>query len=103
MTTENSEATNASQVRELIDDWAKALRAKDINWLMSHYTPDILSFDLLPPLQYAGADAYRQNWEEWFPTFQGGIGYEIRDLSISTGDDVAFCHSLNRISGKRTN
>jgi ketosteroid isomerase-like protein len=36
------------------------------------------------------------------PTFEGPIGFEIRDLAITTGDDVAFSHSLNRISGKRT-
>jgi ketosteroid isomerase-like protein len=26
----------------------------------------------------------------------------MRDLSITAGDDVAFCRSLNRISGTRT-
>ena len=54
-----------------------------------------------PPLLQTG-DAVRRGWEEWFPTFRGPIGYEIRDLSITVGDDVAFSHSLNRISGTRT-
>jgi ketosteroid isomerase-like protein len=70
---------------------------------MSHYAPDILVFDLVTPLQYKGADAYRKNQEEWFATWQGPIGYEIRDSTITVGDDVAFSHSLNRIYGKRTN
>jgi ketosteroid isomerase-like protein len=69
---------------------------------MSHYTRDILVFDLAPPLQYVGIDAYRKNFKEWFSSFQGPIGYEIRDLSITAGGDVAFCHSINRISGSRT-
>lgn len=38
----------------------------------------------------------------WFATWQGPIGYEIRDLSVTAGDDVAFGASLNRISGTRT-
>jgi PhnB protein len=38
----------------------------------------------------------------WFRTFRGPVGYEVHDLSITTGDDVAFCRSLNRISGTRT-
>jgi uncharacterized protein (TIGR02246 family) len=97
-----NKAIYEAQIRQLIDGWAKALRAKDINVLMSYYTPDIVLFDLPPPLEYRGADAYRKNWEEWLPSFQGPVGYEIRDLSITTGDDVAFCHSLNRISGTRT-
>jgi uncharacterized protein (TIGR02246 family) len=96
-------ASDETQIRQLIDDWAKALRAKDINGVMSHYAPDILLFDLAPPLQYKGADAYRKNWEEWFATWQGPIGYEISDLSITAGGGVAFSHSLNRIHGKRTN
>jgi ketosteroid isomerase-like protein len=69
---------------------------------MSHYAPDILMFDLAPPLQYVGEDAYRKNWEEWFATWQGRIGYEIRDLRITAGEGVAFRHSLNRITGTRT-
>jgi uncharacterized protein (TIGR02246 family) len=103
MTTETSRATAEAQICKLMDKWAEALRAKDIKGLMSHYAADILTFDIAPPLQYRGAEAYRKNWEDWFPTFRGPIGYEIRDVRITASDDVAFCHSLNRISGTRTN
>jgi uncharacterized protein (TIGR02246 family) len=102
MAGEKNKAIEETEIRQLIDNWAKALRAKDINGLMSNYAPDMVLFDLAPPLQYKGAEAYRKSWEEWLPTFQGPVGYEIRDLSITTGDDVAFCHSVNRISGTRT-
>lgn len=44
----------------------------------------------------------QENWKEWFATWQGQIGYEIRNLSITVDEDVAFRHSLNRISGTRT-
>ena len=101
MTIETSRAGNEAQIRERIEGWAKALRAKDVDAVMSYYTRDVLSFDLAPPLLQKG-DAVRRGWEEWFPTFRGPIGYEIRDLSITVGDDVAFSHSLNRISGTRT-
>jgi len=70
---------------------------------MSGYASDVLTFDIVPPLQYLGTDAYRKNYEEWFASWQGPIGYEISDLGITAGDGVAFSHSLNRISGKRTN
>ena len=102
MTPENSRAANEARIRERLEDWAKAVRAKDIERVISHYAPDILLFDLAPPLQYRGADSCRKNWAEWFPTFQGEVGYEIRELSITSSDDVAFCHSLNRIHGTRT-
>jgi uncharacterized protein (TIGR02246 family) len=103
MAGEKNKVIDEAEIRQLIDNWAKALRAKDIDGLMSNYAPEMVLFDLAPPLQYKGAEAYRKSWEEWLPTFQGPVGYEIRDLSITTGDDVACCHSLNRISGTRTN
>jgi ketosteroid isomerase-like protein len=102
MATKSSAATDEAQIRERIESWTTALRAKDLDGLMAHYTQDILVFDLAPPLQYKGAVAYRKNWADWFPSFQGPVGYEIRDLSITTGGDVAFSSSLNRITGTRT-
>jgi uncharacterized protein (TIGR02246 family) len=95
--------TNETQIRQVFDDWKKALHAKDVDRIMSLYAPEILSFDLPPPLQRVGAAAQRKDFEGWFATFRGPIGSEMRDLSITAGDDVAFCHCLNRISGSRTN
>jgi ketosteroid isomerase-like protein len=102
MTPESSRATNEAAIRERLEDWAKAVRAKDIERVISNYAPDILLFDLAPPLQYRGADSCRKNWAEWFHTFQGEVGYEIRELSITSDGDVAFCHNLNRIHGTRS-
>ena len=102
MTPGNSRHDDEAKVRAVIDGWAKAIAAKDIDAVMSHYVADIVTFDLAPPLQTTGADALKKSLQEWFPTFRGPVGYEIRDLSITTGDDVAFCCSLNRISGART-
>ena len=38
----------------------------------------------------------------WFSTWRGLIGYEIGDLKIAVGDDIAYCHSLSRWTGART-
>jgi PhnB protein len=102
MTVKNSQTSEQTQIRQLIDRWADALRSKDVDGVMSLYAPDIMAFDLAPPLQYRGAGTYRKNWEEWFPTFRGPIGYEIRDLNIAASEDLAYCHSFNRITGTRT-
>jgi ketosteroid isomerase-like protein len=102
MTTKGGSLTDETQIAQRIESWTKALRAKDIDALMSHYAQDIVVFDLAPPLQYKGADVYRKNWADWLPSFQGPIGYEIRELSITASGDVAFSRSLNRITGLRT-
>ena len=94
-------------IRKLINDRLKVLRDQDINALLSNHTPDIHwrsrsereSFDVIDPLQYIGADTVRERAEKWFSSYQSLIGYEIRDLSITTGETVAFCHYLYRVSG----
>ena len=86
-----------------MEDWVEAVRAKDIDRCLLHYAKDVLLFALAPPLQHTGSDALRKSLEEWFPTFNGRIGYEICGLQISTGNDTAFSYSLSHISGKRTN
>jgi uncharacterized protein (TIGR02246 family) len=100
---ENDSATNEGAIRDLIDRCVNAIRTKDIEAVMSAYAADVVAFDVIPPLQYVGADAYRKVWQELFDTFQSPIPYEIRDLTITAGDDIAFSHSLNRNNGTMKN
>ena len=102
MITTYDTAIEEGQIRNLMNDWVKAIRAKDCDTLMSNYAPGVLLFDLITPLQYVGSEAGRQRMEEWFGSFRGPIEFETRNLSITAGDDVAFCHSLNRVSGTMT-
>ena len=99
MTVEANKKNDAAEIRRLLDERIRALHDKNIEGLMSIYAPEVVSFDIVPPLRYVGADAFRKVWEEVFFVYQGPIDYEIHDLSITVGDDVAFTHSLNRISG----
>jgi uncharacterized protein (TIGR02246 family) len=102
MAHEAGEALDEARIRALVDDWASAVRARDVDAVARHYAADVVAFDLAPPLQYIGADALRTSLAAWFPTFRGPVGYDISDLHVTTGEDVAFCRSLNRISGSRT-
>ncbi|MEH2357620.1 YybH family protein [Nostoc sp.] len=102
MTTENSKPNDEVQIRTIIEERIKAVGNKDINALLSNHAPDILSFDVINPLQYIGADTVRERAQKWVSSFQGSIGYEILDLSITTGETVAFCHYLYRLSGTLT-
>lgn len=95
-----STATEESQLRKVIDNWLEAVRAKDINGAISNFAPDVLTFNPMNPLPSIGLESAKKLTEEWFASIQGPIGYEIRDLSITTGDSVAFCHSLNLMNGK---
>ena len=99
MAVEENKKNDEAAIKRVLEGGVEAVRARDIDGVMSNYAPELVAFDIVPPLRYVGADAYRKPWEEVFSSFQGPIGYEIHDLSITVGDDVAFTHSLNRISG----
>lgn len=88
----NSKTTDEAQIRALIDDRAKAVRDKNVNEAISSIAPDIVSFDVVNPFEQTGSDASRKRAEDWFSSFEGPIGYEIRDLSISAGHNVAFSY-----------
>lgn len=91
-----------SEIRSLIDNWKEALRRKDEDAIMSFYAPDVRLFDIIPPLEHKGEGAYRKLWEMCFPSFEGPIECETRDLNITAGDDMAFSHGLYRFSGTMT-
>jgi ketosteroid isomerase-like protein len=96
-------AADEAGIRQRIDMLVQAIRAMDLEDVKPFYAPDIVSFDIVPPLQHVGAEAKWKNWADVFTAYQRPLGYEIRDLTITVGDDVAFGHSLNRISGTLKN
>lgn len=99
MISATSNATDYALIEALIDHRVAAVRAKDLDGLLANYAPNVLSFDVLNPLRSVGSDAVRTRAEDWFASYQGPIGYEIRDLSIEAGNDVAFCTFLYRVTG----
>jgi uncharacterized protein (TIGR02246 family) len=103
MTMEEDTTKDDAAIQELVDRYVKAVRARDLDGVMSVYAPDLVAFDVVPPMQYVGAEAFRKPWQEAFERYQGPIQYEVRDLSIVASGDVAFSHSLNRISGTMKN
>jgi ketosteroid isomerase-like protein len=91
-----------AEIRSRIERWQEALRAKSLDGVMANYVDGAVAFDLAPPLEHSATEL-RRGLAEWFPTWDGPIGYETRELSVTAGDDVAFSRSLNHLTGKRTN
>jgi uncharacterized protein (TIGR02246 family) len=92
-------AQHEAQIRQHVDELVEAIRAKDLAALARVYAEDVVSFDIDPPLQHAGLAAKLRNWERVF-TFFRDVTYEIRDLALTVGEDVAFGHGFGRLSGK---
>jgi len=90
-----------AEIQQRIDSLAEAIRNKNLDQVMTHYTPDVVVYDLLPPLDVRGSRAYRKNFERWFASMSGRINYEMMDVRISASDTHAFCHALSHVTGAR--
>ncbi|WP_214323751.1 YybH family protein [Nonomuraea sediminis] len=91
-----------AEIRQQADKIVEALRAKDLDGLKRLYTTDVVSFDVEPPLQHVGVEAKLKNWAKVFTFFQD-VNYEVRDLTLTVGDEVAFGHGFGRLSGTLKN
>jgi ketosteroid isomerase-like protein len=91
---ENDEVEIRRRIQGIVD----GIGAKDIDALRRLYSADVVSFDVEPPLQHVGIEAKLANWRRAFAFF-GEVGYEVRDLVLTVGDDVAFGRLFGRLSG----
>lgn len=90
-------------IRQRVEEYIEAIRAKDLERVMKIFAPGLVSFDLEPPLQHMRAESKRRNWTKAFAAYQAPIGYEVRDLAIILSNDLAVGRSVNRISGTLMN
>ena len=89
-------------LRRRIDALTQAIRDKNVEQLMTFYAPDVVAFDVRPPLDTRGAAAYRQNFERWFAAFEGPLEFELHNLRVVPGEGTAFCHYLGLVAGARS-
>jgi uncharacterized protein (TIGR02246 family) len=88
-------------IRALIDRWTKAAQEKNVDGVMSMYQRggSLVAYDLVPPLQYKGWDAYRADYKAFFDMYDGPIKIEFRDLVIAADATFGYSHELQRVSG----
>lgn len=92
------QSTDETQIRALVENWAKAVRAKDMNSVLAHHADDIVMFDAPMPLQTQGMEEYRKTWELFFANSPGGPGsFDVTELQISASETVAYCHAILKI------
>ena len=91
--------SSSDEIRDLITAAESAMKEGDAQRLIDRYTADVVKFDLAPPLGRRGAAARDVPGQlAWFATFDGPVDFQITELEIEVGGDLAFAHSLNRLS-----
>jgi ketosteroid isomerase-like protein len=90
----HSQAETA-EVRSLIENWAQAVRDRDIDAILAHHSQGIVMFDVPPPLQSVGIEAYKRTWQLFFRYTKPGV-FDIQELQIAANESIAFCFALMR-------
>jgi uncharacterized protein (TIGR02246 family) len=84
-------------IRELIIRWADAVHTGDLETVLADHDPSIVMFDVPPPYNgVRGIDEYRDSWPPFFEWQRQGAVFEIVELDVTAGADVAFAYALLR-------
>jgi uncharacterized protein (TIGR02246 family) len=95
-TTQRSPETDETELRALIARWSKAVRDQDIAGIRADHDSDVLMFDVPPPFLSRGLDAYMATWETFFAWQAKPVQFDLHDIAITAGNDVAFATALGR-------
>ena len=93
--------TNAAEnrVRAVLEGWAKATQQNRKDEILKNHVPDLVIFDVLPPMKYESAESYRRSWGDWQPETQSEGQFDLENLSVTTSTDLAFAHCFIRCGG----
>jgi uncharacterized protein (TIGR02246 family) len=93
--------SNEDEVRDLIERWAIAVHAGNLDGVLADHADDIVMFDVPPPEEgVRGIDAYRETWPPFFEWQAQGAAFEILSLDVTAGEHVAFAYALLRCGTK---
>jgi len=93
-------SADEAAIRALVENWAKAVRTRNFNGILAHHSADILMFDVPPPFRSKGIQEYKKTWDTFFAS---SSGFDIREMDVSAGDDVAFVTAHMRCAHTETN
>jgi ketosteroid isomerase-like protein len=76
------------------------IQAKDADAIMANYVPgdSLVVFDIIPPRQYVGWDAYKKDWAGVIAGCADSPKFEISDLGITADGKLAFSHSIQHFA-----
>jgi ketosteroid isomerase-like protein len=88
--------TAEGQIKAMIEAWADAVRRHDLAGILAHHEQNIVMFDVPPPLQSRGMDGYEKTWDLFFTYHKPSYAFDIEELEITAGEDVAFAVAIMR-------
>jgi uncharacterized protein (TIGR02246 family) len=87
-------SADKAAIQALYQKFGEAFDKKDVTTIMSVYAPDVFVFDVVPPRQYVGYDAYKKDWDDTFAMMPGPSKTTFTDLNITVVGSVAYTHYI---------
>jgi len=91
----SSATSDKAKIEGLYQAYVKAFKAKDVNAIMAFYDPnELFVFDVTPPREYPGWDAYKRDWEGLFAAMPGPLDINMSELAITVAGPVAYSRNI---------
>lgn len=91
--------SSGQEIHQWMDNFKHAFEARDTKAIMALYAPDVVTYDVTPPLQYVGKQSYTMDFADYFAGYKGPMHLEFRDCHISASGDVAIFFCLIHVNG----
>jgi uncharacterized protein (TIGR02246 family) len=92
-------SADVAAIRALIDRWAEAVRDHDYERILADHDDELVMFDVPPPFCSRGLAEYRGTWDLFFEGHSRSDAFDVVELDVVAGDDVAFAVAMMRCGG----
>jgi ketosteroid isomerase-like protein len=87
------------EIQQLLEQWALNTQTGKQDSILKNHSESVVIYDVLPPMKYEGAEAYRKSWDEWQPKTTGESLFNLHDLKVVSGGDAAFAYGFIHCAG----
>lgn len=89
--------SDEQEITALVRRWATAVHDGDLGGVLADHADDLVMFDVPPPQRgVRGLEAYAATWPPFFEWQRQGAVFEIDELRVTSGHDVAYAVALLR-------
>jgi PhnB protein len=82
-------------IRGMIEDWSRAIEAKDAERIVEAYTDETELFDAIPPYRTVGKEQIAVLWRQCLPYFPAEFRSEHRNLKVDISGDLAVARGMH--------
>jgi len=100
---EKHNSSEETAVREVVEAWMAAVRREDYEGILRNHSADMVLFDVPPPFQSRGIEAYRKSWDLFFSWSSDAVPYEVKEMAVTASSDVAFVVATMRCAEPGSN